>query len=338
VIIVGAGPAGLRCAQVLSTSGLKVIILEKDDEDFGDKVCAGGVTRKGMQILGFPDEIIEHKVTSTGGFSRKRESSADAPEPIVFTLKRKDLTHWQKSLLDDSPVVFRKNAKVSSITDDKVIVNDDEELGYTYLVGADGYNSVVRKYLGIPVEKKLIGIQYTVPDPGLVPRLEIHLNSKYFRAWYGWIFPHKDSFATGCVCDPDMMSPKKLKENFHAWLEEKGIDVSNAIYQSAPISYDYRGLQFGTTFLVGDAGGFASGLTGEGIYQGLISGEAAANLILDENHVSEDLKIVIRYNSIQKKIMRFLHRSGILRGYIQELIVILLNNKRIKAKINKSFS
>lgn len=338
MIIVGAGPAGLRCAQVLSTSGLKVIILEKDDEDFGDKVCAGGVTRKGMQILGFPDEIIEHKVTSTGVFSRKRESSADAPEPIVFTLKRKDLTQWQKRLLDNTGVEFRTRAKVTFINEKKVTINDHEELGYNYLVGADGYNSVVRKFLGIPIEKKLIGIQYTVPDPELVPRLEIHLITKYFRAWYGWIFPHKDSFAVGCVCDPDMMSPKKLKENFHAWLEEKGIDVSNAIYQSAPINYDFRGLQFGNTFLIGDAGGFASALTGEGIYQALISGEAAANIILDKNHVSEDLKIVIRYNSIQKKIMHFLHRSGILRGCIQELIVILLNNKRIKAKINRSFS
>jgi len=338
VIIVGAGPAGLRCAQVLSKSDLKVIVLEKDDDSFGDKVCAGGVTRKGMEILNFPDDIIEHKVTSTAVLSRKRSSSADAPEPIVFTLKRKDLTHWQKSLLDNTSVEFRINARVASITKDKIIINDDEELGYNFLVGADGYNSVVRKFLGIPVEKKLIGIQYTVPVPNLDPRLEIHLYSKYFKTWYGWIFPHKDSNTVGCICNPDLMSPKKLKENFHAWLDEKGIDLSNAIYQSAPINYDYRGLQFGNTFLIGDAGGFASGLTGEGIYQALISGEAAAELILDKDHESEALQAVIRYNSIQEKIMHFLHRSGRLRGAIQELIIILLNNKRIKAKINKSFS
>jgi len=338
VIIVGAGPAGLRCAQVLSDSDLKVIVLEKDDDNFGDKVCAGGVTRKGMEILRFPDEIIEHKVCSTAVLSRKRSSSADAPEPIVFTLKRKDLTQWQKNRLENSSIEFRTNARVTGITKDKVIVNDDEELGYKFLVGADGYKSVVRKHLDIPIEKKLIGIQYTVPAPNLVPRLEIYLITKYFKAWYGWVFPHQDSNAVGCVCNPDLMSPKKLKENFHAWLDEKGIDVSNAVYQSAPINYDFRGLQFGNTFLIGDAGGFASGLTGEGIYQALISGEAAAELILDKDHESEALQAVIRYNSIQEKIMHFLHRSGMFRGAIQELIIILLNNKRIKAKINKSFS
>ena len=338
VIIVGAGPAGLRCAQVLSSSDLRVLVLERDGEDFGDKVCAGGVTRKGMHILNFPDDIIEHKVTSTAVFSAKRNSMADLPGPIVFTLQRKDLNHWQKSLLDGTSVDFRINARVTGITDERVIVNDEEELGYRYLVGADGYNSIVRKHLGIPIEKKLIGIQYEIPSPNLVPRLEIHLNTRYFKAWYAWIFPHKDSFATGCICDPELMSPKLLRENFHTWLSEKGIDISQARYRSAPINYDYRGLQFGNIFLVGEAGGFASGLTGEGIYQALVSGEEAAKIILGAQETSDAFKFLIRYNRIQEKIIKGLHRSGLLRGTIQELIVILLNNRLFRTKTQRSFS
>ncbi|MEA3479944.1 MAG: NAD(P)/FAD-dependent oxidoreductase, partial [Bacteroidota bacterium] len=31
VIIVGAGPAGLRCAEILGKSALKVLLLEKDE-------------------------------------------------------------------------------------------------------------------------------------------------------------------------------------------------------------------------------------------------------------------------------------------------------------------
>lgn len=337
VIIVGAGPAGLRCAHILGETDLKVLLLEKDDV-FGDKVCAGGVTRKSMEILNFPDSIIEHKVTSTGVFSQKRSSQAIAPEPIIYTVKRKEFGDWQKELLKDTNVEIRNNAKVTEIHHEKLIVNGSEEIGYKYLVGGDGYNSIVRKYLKLPVEKKLIGIQYTVPTPGLDPRLEIHLNKKYFGAWYGWVFPHEESIAVGAVCDPKMMSSKKLKDQFHQWLDEKGIDVTNAVYESAPISYDYRGFKFGNVFLVGEAGGFASGLTGEGIYQSIVSGEAAAKTILDKNHESTDLKDVIRYNDIQLKIIRFLAKSSIFLGPIQELIVILLNNKRVKNKINSSFS
>ncbi|RLD84420.1 MAG: hypothetical protein DRJ02_11820, partial [Bacteroidetes bacterium] len=139
-------------------------------------------------------------------------------------------------------------------------------------------------------------------------------------------------------CDPKMMSARKLKENFHAWLKEKGFNIENATYQSAPISYDYRGLKFDNIYLVGEAGGFASGFTGEGIYQSLVSGEAAARMLLDKNYTSEELVAVIRYNNIQNKIMKFLYRSGIFRGFFYELIVMLLNNKRIKKKIHNSFS
>jgi geranylgeranyl reductase len=337
VVIVGAGPAGLRCADILSKTDLKVLLLEKDSI-FGDKVCAGGLTRKSMEILHFPDDIVEHKITSTAVFSGKRKSQAIAPEPIIFTVKRKAFGNWQKGLLKNSNVEIRNNAKVTEIHPDKVIVNGSEELGFKFLVGADGYNSIVRKYLKLPVEKKLIGIQYTVPAPGLDPRLEIHLNKKYFGAWYGWVFPHEESIAVGAVCDPAMMTSRKLKDNFHRWLKEKGIDLKYAVYESAPISYDYRGFKFGNIFLVGEAGGFASGLTGEGIYQALVSGETAAKTILDEKYKPAALNAVSRYNAIQLKIIRFLSKSGIFLGPIQELIVMLLNNNSVKAKINKSFS
>jgi len=337
VIIVGAGPAGLRCAEILSKSALSVIILEKG-EIVGDKVCAGGVTRKDMAVIAIPDNIIEHKVTKTAVFSEKRNSMTNAPEPFVFTLKRKDLGGWQREQLENSTVEVRTKSRVTEIKPDHVFVDDHEKLGYRYLVGADGYASIVRKYLKIPQEKHLIGIQYTVPAPNLDPRLEIHLYSKYFKSWYAWVFPHENSFVVGCVCDPKMMSAKKLKDNFHSWLKEKGISVEGAVYHSAPISYDYRGYKFENVFLVGEAGGFASGLTGEGIYQSLVSGEVAAKTILDEDYTSEEINSVIRYNAIQLKIMKFLYRSGIFRKYVYELIVILLNNQKVKNKIHSSFS
>lgn len=337
VIIVGAGPAGLRCAEVLCNSSLSVLLLEKGDT-FGDKVCAGGLTRKDLGVIDIPDHIIEHKVTKTAVFSKKRNSMTNAPEPFVFTLKRKELGKWQRDQLKAENIEVKTNARVTEIQSDHVVINGNEKIGFKYLVGADGYASIVRKYLKLPQEKQLIGIQYTVPAPNLDPRLEIHLYSKYFKSWYAWVFPHENSFVVGCVCDPKMMSAKKLKDNFHAWLKEKQINIEGAIYHSAPISYDYRGYKFGNIFLVGEAGGFASGLTGEGIYQSLVSGEVAAKTILDKDFISEEMNAVIRYNAIQLKIMKFLYKSGIFRKYIYELIVILLNNQKVKNKIHSSFS
>ncbi len=55
VIIVGGGPAGLRCAEVLSGSEKKVLLLEKTG-GFGDKLCAGGLTLKDMEVMDLPDQ------------------------------------------------------------------------------------------------------------------------------------------------------------------------------------------------------------------------------------------------------------------------------------------
>lgn len=337
VIIVGGGPSGLRCAEILGESSLSVLLLDKAST-FGDKVCAGGVTRKDFSVIDIPEKIIEHKIKNTAIISAKRSSETSAQEAFVFTLDRRDLGQWQRDQINTEKVEVRTRARVTEIKPDYLVVNKEEKIGYKYLVGADGYNSIVRRYLNIPQEKHLIGIQYIIPDPVETPRLEIHLHSKYFKSWYAWIFPHKGSLTVGCACDPKLMPAKQLKENFHAWLDAKGISVENARYESAPISYDYRGLKFDNVFLIGEAGGFASGLTGEGIYQSLVSGETAARMIMDENYQSDTFQSVVRYNEIQYKIMKLLYRAGIFRGLIYELIVILMNNKRVKKKIHNSFS
>lgn len=336
VIIVGAGPAGLRCAEILNQSELSVLLLEKNSK-MGQKVCAGGITNKDLAILDLPDDIIEHRVSKTAVHSPKRSSETNTKDPVVFTLSREELGEWQHEQLKNTKVDILTNARVSKINDKEVIVNNKDYYGYKYLVGADGVNSIVRRYLKIPTEKRLIGIQYLIPSVQ-EPKLEIFMNSKLFKAWYAWIFPHKDHIAVGCVADPKLMEPNQLKKNFKIWLDEKGLDISNATYQSWPISYDYRGYKFGDTFLVGEAAGLASGFTGEGIYQSLTSGDTVARTIMDKNYESEEMESVLKYNSIQNKIMKFLHYAGPFRGTLHEMVVKALNNESIKKKINSGFS
>lgn len=337
VIIVGGGPAGLICAEALINSDLKVLLIEKGPV-FGDKVCAGGLTRKDLGIFNLPDDIIQQKVFHTSLHSPGRFSEANTPDPIVVTVDRKALGKWQASLLENAPVKVWLNKRLIEVRPASIVLESGEEIGYHYLVGADGFASLVRRYLNLPQEKKLIGIQYKVPMPGPKPRLQIFLDHKYFNSWYGWIFPHREMIAVGCVCDPRYFSPKKMKNNFHHWLEKNGIDITGAEYQSAPISYDCRGLKFDKIFLAGDAAGMASGLTGEGIYQSLVSGLEVARYIMGQNDESDQLKAVLRYNRIQEKIMKFLIRIGPLKMIMFELIIMMMNNKGFKRKINNGFS
>ncbi len=337
VVIIGGGPAGLRCAEVLDGTDKQVLLLEKN-EIMGDKVCAGGLTRKDLAILDLPDEVIEHKIYDTALHALQYKSETHAPEAFVFTVNRKTLAAWQAKQINGKNIEIQTGVRVAGISKDKIRLQDGSEIGFQFLVGADGVNSIVRKHLKIPNEKRLIGIQYTIPVKNPTPQLELYMNSRLFHSWYAWIFPHADNLAIGSICDPDIITPKKLLSNLKTWLKDKNIDVSQAEYHTWPISYDYRGHQFDNILLTGDAAGLTSGLTGEGIYQALVSGEAVAKIILNGETVIPEMDEILRYNSIQEKILWVFIKSGPLRQTIFKSIILLMNNKWVKEKIKRSFS
>jgi len=337
VIIVGGGPAGLQCARELSKSSMHILLLEKQ-EGFGDKLCAGGLTTKAMEVLALPDHIIEQKILRTSIHSRRRDAGTVTSVPALFTVDRRVLGKYQRSLLEGTEVEVRTNSKVIEIRDNTVVLKDGESFGFKYLVGADGYSSIVRRHLGLKMKKKLIGFQYTIPVQVEYPALEIYMDARRFSVWYARIFPHGDSIAVGCCCDPRRVDPQKIKSGFLDWLKDRKLDPGDARLESYPIAYDYRGVKFGNVFLVGEAAGLASGLTGEGIYQSLVSGQEVANMIIDPMHKAEKRDQVLKYNHILERVMAAFRWSGPLRGMLQEFLLILMNNEWLRKKINAQFA
>ena len=337
VIIVGGGPAGLECARTLSSSERKILLLEKK-EVFGEKLCAGGLTMKDMEVLEIPDRIIEHHISRAALYSPRKSACTDSPVPFLFTVDRLELGAWQRELLNGTSVEVRNGSQVASVSSNALRLRVGTEISFEYLVGADGYASVVRRSLGLATRKRLIGFQYTLPAEIVDPVLKIYLDSRRFGAWYAWSFPHRDSVALGCCCDPEMIDHRKVRDGFIAWLNDKGIDPGDAKLESSPISYDYRGYHFDNVFLVGEAAGLASGFTGEGVYQALASGQEVARLILDPAHRPVLLEEVLRYNRILEKILKFLYYSGPLKGVFHGALLALMQQKGIRDRINRSFS
>jgi geranylgeranyl reductase len=301
-------------------------------------VCAGGITRKGFQMMQIPDEVIEHKVDEVRLHSGKYHNVKHLPEPVMYTVDRKVFGKWQCERLKGTSIEVRLNSKVTRVEDKFVVINDEEEIAYDYLVGGDGPNSIVRRFLKLPLEKVLATIQYIIPVKGQTACMEIYLDAKYFHSWYAWSFPHHESIAIGVCADPRYVSGKRLKEKAHRWIEEKGFDLSNARYESYPISYDYRGIEFGNIFLVGEAAGMASGLTGEGIFQSLVSGQEAAYRILKQKDPTNAFEFVLKYNRIQLGFLNFSLKSGPVRYLLADLIILLMRNPWINKKISKGFS
>ncbi len=337
VVIVGAGPAGLICAEHLAAAGMKVVVLEKKAV-VGDKVCAGGLTEKDLEILPVPDELIEVRMRESLLVAPHVRMHTHHPKPVLFTVDRRALGAWQAGRVQQQGGEVRTAAAVTAIGDGHVVTAAGERLAYRWLVGADGATSLVRRHLGLPLEKRIFTLQYRIPWHD-EPRFEIHMNGRYFHSWYGWIFPHRNELVAGVGGDPRYVSTGWMKKRFHRWLERTGLDITDARYESFPISYDYRGWDFGNLFLAGEAAGLASGLTGEGIYQALVSGKAVADKILGRRDTFPEIDRILRYNTIQHKFMGVLIKAGPLRNMILDGILLYLKmNGKMKKRVSKALT
>ena len=282
VIIVGAGPGGLACAEITASKGLKTLVLERKQTQ-GKKVCAGGVTWNGL-VKKVPIDIFERQFDTQYIFTRFQKAVVTAPTPIIATVNRINLGKLMSSKALEAGAEIRLGCQVTSINGNKITFLDKTtkktvQHQFAFLVGADGSSSIVRRHLGLPVRDIGIGINYQLP--GNYTNMEWHLNSLLFSSGYAWVFPHEETVSLGAYVDARVMKAKKLKENLIKWGEAAGYPLSQYKGEAEYINFDYRGYHFNKIFLIGDAAGLASGLTGEGIYPAIISGEAVAKLIVN---------------------------------------------------------
>ncbi len=193
VIIVGAGPAGLKCAEILAQNDKKVLVLEKN-KIIGDKVCAGGITLKDLE-LGIPDSIIQKKFNKVLVHTPHQDTEIKLDKPFLATINREDLGKWMADKAKKQGAEVRINSKVTEINDNTATINDKDKVKYKYLVGADGSNSLVRKYLNLGTDTFLETFQYITLKK--FKDLEIFFDPDKFGPFDLWVFPHKNFSSVG---------------------------------------------------------------------------------------------------------------------------------------------
>ena len=179
------------------------------------------------------------------------------------------------------------------------------------MVGADGSSSLVRRQLGLPTDHLGVGINYQVQ--GNFPEMQWHLDTELFGNGYAWIFPHQDTASIGVYARRSTSKPNILLNRLHQWGTRYNLELKSRQPQAALINSDFRGWRFNNRFLIGDAAGLASGLTGEGIYSAIVSGEEAARTILDAGYESQKMTQLIKRHHQHTRILE-LASSGKLTG------------------------
>ena len=334
-VIVGAGPAGLRCAETLAEAGKEVLVLEKD-KVFGDKVCAGGLTLNDLE-LGIPNKIIQKKFRKILFHTPHQDTEIELDIPFIATVDRKDLGRWMADKAEKAGADIRLNSEVKKINS-STIISDNKKIRYTYLVGADGPHSIVRDYLNLKTNDAIGAFQYITPKK--FKKLEVFIDQDRFGIGYVWIFPYKNSASIGTGVDLTRkvhqpvfdLKVSDVRNNFDDWCKKR-FDLKKARFQACTINYDYRGHDFGKRFLVGDAGGFASGFTGEGIYFAIKSGEDIAKKIIDKSYDYSNIKHILRIKRFEETITRSMEKSKFFAKMEWEFFNLLFKIKWVEKKI-----
>ena len=327
VVIIGGGPAGLSCATTLARSGVNVMLLERK-KNIGRKVCAGGITWHGL-IKQVPANLIQRTFTEQHIYSNWQKICFSKQNPIIATVNREELGKWMMEEAVKEGVHIRTGCSVKNISGQSLTATNENRKSFTlefdHLVGADGSTSIVRRHLGIPTKKLGVGINYQID--GNYEHMEWHLNTALFGSGYGWIFPHRETVSIGAYATRGTINPDRLKRNLITWAKTRGYNLTSTPVKAELINFDYRGFEFGNTWLVGDAAGLASGLTGEGINPAIISGEEVAKKIITPLHPTEHLTRMIKKHQKHTKLVDLASRSKPLCTLLMETLILLLRLK-----------
>ncbi len=284
--MVGAGPAGSASAALLARSGLKVLLLEMQRIP-RPKPCGGGLTLKTVRLL---DELGVHQSelpiqrlldrVLVRGWGRSVEVS-HSPW-VIATVDRADfdssLARWAES--EGAELIDGEPATGMSVGGEGVVVRTRrDEYAADWVIGADGVAGSVARWAGL---------RAGYPPEELIAAVEARPSGRYDvalfqmdavpRGGYGWAFPLSGRVNVGVGGMLPLMENLRTHLERHARLLGFRID-SPVEHGVIPVGRS-RKLASGRVLLVGDAAGLADPLTGEGIYQALVSARAASRAIL----------------------------------------------------------
>jgi geranylgeranyl reductase family protein len=287
VAVVGAGPAGSTTAYRLSRAHARVLLVDKVRFP-RDKPCGGGLTTRAVRQLPVSIEpVVEDRITRVRCRLRYGRTIERRSEHVLCQMtQRRRLDAYLVEQAVEAGATFRDGVRVEIESDRRVRV-DGEIVEVDALVGADGANGITAKTLGLggdivngvalegnlPYER--------LPDDEWRGMLVLELGA--LPGGYGWIFPKGDHVNVG-VGGWGTEGPR-LREQLRALCEQYGFGVgelANVRGHRLPMRRSRTRFADGRGLLVGDAAGVIDPVSGDGIYEALVTGELAARHILDD--------------------------------------------------------
>ncbi|MFW9827097.1 MAG: NAD(P)/FAD-dependent oxidoreductase [Candidatus Thorarchaeota archaeon] len=345
VIISGSGPSGSQCAYVLAQAGFKVALIERNKN--WRKPCGGAIHSSVLDLYPKLKKINQSKIVGvimhSADYHKLKFKGAGNDEYSII-MDRLELDNLMRDVaVDAGAELFDRHLSYDFITKDqtKIGIKTSSSNGIKTFFGkiliiADGMSSKLAHKSGIrskwKIEQIAIGKCAIIEGENNLDREFVYV---YFMPYqgYGWIFPlGKNHFNIGIFTFGKDNLKYNINKLYHEFLNNPNVKkyISNSLHNtiwSSSYSFPAEGvleksLNDDNLMIIGDAGGFVSPISGEGIQSAVISGKISAKTAiksLEEEDYSKDnlrkyktnpeIKNLIKNFKLKRSMINFFYKD-----------------------------
>lgn len=296
--VIGGGPAGSSAAEALAAGGVETFLFERSPSTA--KPCGGAIPLCMLEEFSIPLHLIDRHVTrmkiiSPSNLTVDFGAKTLKPDEYIPMLRREVLDSFLRSRAQSRgahllhALVTAVDLPYSSSPTAPYIVhhtidNSKRTLAVDVIVGADGAHSRVAKSIKAGGYTCAIAFQERIklPDDKMEyykDLAEMYVGNDVSPDFYAWVFPKCDHVAVGTGTVRAKRDIKLYQRGIRERVRQKIKGGRVMKVEAHPIPEHPRGVRVsGRVALVGDAAGYVTKCSGEGIYfaakSGRICGEA----------------------------------------------------------------